>query len=77
MSRIDPVTREGKYTQINRSEGGFHNAAGFDVYKGQPCMTQRVKDNHGLWCMNDDGSMELKIPQEKVIGVLFAPSTDN
>ncbi len=72
VTRIDPVTRETEYTKINDPERGF-NARGFDVYRGQPCMALRS----GLWCMNGDGGIDLKLPQKSSIGVLFAPSSDS
>ena len=70
VSRIDPVTREEEYTRIKDPERGS-NAGGFDVYRGQPCMALRS----GLWCMNDDGRIDLKLPQQRSIGVLFAEGT--
>ena len=70
VTRIDPVTRETEYTKINDPERGF-SAWGFDVYRGQPCIVLRS----GLWCMNDDGSIDLNLSQESSIGVLFAPSS--
>lgn len=72
VTRIDPVTREMEYTEINGPERGF-SAQGFDVYRGQPCMVLRS----GLWCMNGEGGIDLKLPQESSIGVLFAPSYDS
>ena len=72
VTRIDPVTRETEYTRINDPERGF-SAQGFDVYRGQPCMVLRS----GLWCMDGDGGIDLKLSQESSIGVLFAPSRDN
>ncbi len=72
VSRIDPVTREAEYTKINDPERG-PNARGFDVYRGRPCMVF----GSGLWCMNDDATLDLKVSQESSIGVLFAPTIED
>ncbi len=71
VSRIDPVTREAEYTKITDPERG-PNASGFGVYQGRPCMVLRS----GLWCMNNHGGIDLKLPQERSTGVLFAPPND-
>ena len=68
VTRIDPVTREIEYMDSERET----SAQGFDVYRGQPCIVLRS----GLWCMNGDGGIDLKLPQENSIGVLFVPSKE-
>ena len=68
VTRIDPVTREMEYMDPERET----SAQGFDVYRGQPCIVLRS----GLWCMNGEGGIELKLPQESSIGVLFVPSKE-
>lgn len=71
VTRIDPVTREMEYTKINGPERGS-NASGFGVYRGRPCMVLRS----GLWCMNDDGRIDLNLSQKSSIGVLFSPTKE-
>ena len=71
VTRIDPVTRETEYTKINDPERGF-SAQGFGVYRDQPCVVLRS----GLWCMNDDGTLDQKVSQKHSAGVLFAPSME-
>ena len=52
------------------------HAPGMGVYRDRPCLAGRDKNSSGLWCLNEDGSLELKVPQEYAIGVAFAPTGD-
>ena len=45
--------------------------SGFDVYEGRPCMALRVPEADGLWCIAEDGDMELFLELEHAAGVLF------
>jgi len=72
VTRIDTVTRESEYTRINNPERGF-SARGFGVYQGRSCVVLPS----GLWCMKDNGSINLELSQESSIGVQFAPSKED
>ena len=50
------------------------SAPGMGVYRGRPCLARQGKKSGGLWCLNEDGNLELKVHQEYSIGVAFAPS---
>ena len=52
------------------------HAPGMGVYRDRPCLAGRDKNSSGLWCLNEDGNLELKVHQENAIGVAFAPSGD-
>ncbi len=52
------------------------HAPGMGVYRDRPCLAGRDKNSSGLWCLNEDGSLELKVHQENAIGVAFASSGD-
>ena len=42
------------------------------VQQGRHCLVERKKEGGGLWCMNDQGALELKIPQEWAAGAVFS-----
>ena len=50
------------------------NAFGLGVFRDRPCLTHRGLESGGLWCMNDEGVMERKVPQEYAVGVQFRPA---
>ena len=52
----------------------FPLARGFGVYRDRPCLAYSRQEASGLRCLNDDGDLELKIPQKYAVGVQFGPS---
>ncbi len=45
---------------------------GMGVYRDRPCLANERSEGSGLWCLNDDDVLELKIP-DRYLGVLFGP----
>lgn len=42
------------------------------VYGDMPCLAHKLRsEGSGLWCVNDAGDLDLKIPQKEAVGVLF------
>ena len=70
VTRIDPVTREETHWRID-PQYSRRGIIGFDVYKGRSCMALPVSEAHGLWCINEDGAIELVLKQEHPVGVLL------
>ena len=51
-------------------------ASGMGVYRNRPCLTGRGgPESGGLWCMNDDGTMDRSLPQQHAFGVQFKPAS--
>ena len=67
ITRLDPATRSQQFV----ATPDHLSADGLDVYRGQTCLAEAQGEDIGLWCMNDDGTLELRIPQEEATGVLF------
>ena len=44
---------------------------GMGLLEGRPCLAHKRPEDSGLWCLNDDGVMELKVPAGHAVGVLF------
>ncbi len=70
ITRLDPAT--GVETFVPTPQLPY--APGMGVYRDQPCLAaRRGKKTGGLWCLNEDGSLELKVRQKFSIGVAFVP----
>ena len=68
ITRLDPATGvESFFPTPNLSF-----VHGMGVYRDRPCLAHQRLEGSGLWCMDDDGVMRLKIPHEAANGVLFA-----
>ena len=70
ITRLEPSTGAESFIPTST----MHSASGMGVYRDQPCLVRRSKAFGGLWCLNEDGRLELKVPQEYSIGVAFRPS---
>ncbi len=49
-----------------------------DVYGETVCMANRTltgSEDDGLWCLDEAGKLELRIPQDQATGILFVPSS--
>ena len=69
ITRLDPVTRTEGFVA---APDGL-SADGMDVYQGRPCLAEAQGEDRGLWCMNEDGTLELQISEKAAMGVLFGP----
>ena len=69
ITRLDPSTRDQEFV----ATPDHLSADGLDLYRGQVCLAQARGDDIGLWCMDDEGTLELRIPYEEATGVLFGP----
>ena len=62
--------------ELFTSTPGIRNASGLGVYRNRPCLTGRGgPESGGLWCMNDDGTMDRSLPQQHAFGVQFKPAS--
>ena len=66
---LNPTSREGTFI----ATPDFPATLGIGVDQGKPCLTHRGTDDGGLWCMNDNGVLELKIRHPGTFGVRFGP----
>ena len=69
ITRLDPATRREEFIAV---PDGL-SADDIHVYRGRPCLAEAQGENRGLWCMNEDGELELQIPEKVAVGVLFGP----
>ena len=68
ITRLDLDTGLELFTSTPR----VRYASGMGVYRNRPCLTGRGgPENGGLWCMNDDGTMDRSLPQQHAFGVQF------
>ena len=66
---LNSASREEMFTAI--PDLPFTRGIGVD--QGRPCLTRRGTEDGGLWCMNDNGVLELKIKHPGAVGVRFGP----
>lgn len=69
ITRLDPATRTEEFVA---APDGL-SADGMDVHQGRACLAEAQGEDRGLWCMNEDGELELQIPEKVAVGVLFRP----
>ena len=69
ITRLDPETRTEEFI----ATPDRLSADGLDVYRGRPCLAEAQGEDRGLWCMNEDGTLELQIPEKVAVGILFGP----
>ena len=71
LTRLDPETGQ----QLFAYTPTVRNANGMGVYRDRPCLARGGgPETGGLWCMNDEGALERKVPQEFAEGVQFRPA---
>ena len=67
ITRLDPTSRKETFIPTPDLPDPHGIAA-----KGERlCLVTREKGNGGLWCLNDQGDLELKISQESSVGALL------
>ena len=76
VTMLDLDTGEESFVEVPHGMG-FRD---IDVYRGIACMTHRHKtasssEEPGLWCLDDQGNLELRIKQDQATGIKFVPSS--
>ena len=73
VTKLDLNTREETFIDVPH----HYSFKDLDVYRGMVCMANRMKgsEDDGLWCLDDAGQLELRIPQDEATGILFVPSS--
>ena len=66
---LNPTSRE----EIFIATPDFRSTRGIGVDQGRPCLTHRGTEDGGLWCMNDNGTLEQKVKHPGTVGVRFGP----
>lgn len=69
ITRLDLVTRTEEFVVT----ADRLSADGLDVYRGRPCLAEAQGEDRGLWCMNENGTLELQTPEKVAMGILFGP----
>ena len=73
ITRLNPVTGNREFTRVDGPATVISDLA---VYRDRVCAalgTRKATD--GLWCMNDQGLLEFKIPQLNPDRVVFPPES--
>ena len=75
VTKLDPETGEESFVEVPHGMG-FRD---LDVYRGMACMTHRHKtasssEEPGLWCLDSDENLELRIKQDQATGIKFVPA---
>jgi hypothetical protein len=76
VTKIDVKTGEESFLDVPH-RFGFKD---LDVYRGTVCMPNRHNtlngsEDVGLWCLDDQGNLELRIKQDQATGIKFVPSS--
>ena len=67
LTRLDPVTRQESFVATPEFPEVFELA----VYGDVPCLAVEDYVENGLWCLNEQSELELKIAVEDAVGVAF------
>ena len=74
VTKLNPITREQSFVEIPHS----FSFKDLDVYQGTVCMPNRTlngSEHDGLWCLDGEDKLVLRIPQNQATGVMFVSSS--